>query len=193
MKLERVATFAQQRRDKKAQPRAKRSRPVKIKAVEPTPERQDKNDTRNAGQATQIKPVIETLFASDRLTTSEFIALNYYSEQANAAERSPIKSNLDKTPASGRDRPMSLACPYKEATERMERQMGFAGRTASAVCVDNYTLTQWAIDCFGGREHKGRIVPRRDTERNEDGSIKRLGHVAELLIELKSAAKRIAI
>ena len=161
--------------------RAQHPKPRKVKAVEPTPERQDKNDTRGAGQATQIKPVIETLFASDRLTTAEFIALNYYSEQANAAERSPIKSNLDKTPASGRDRPMSLVCPYKEATERMERQMGFASRTARAVCVENYTLTQWAIDCFGGREHKGRIVPRRDS------------HVADMLVELKVAARRIAI
>lgn len=183
MGLESVVSFQQQRRDKKARGNQRQHKTPKKKTPSqlPTPERQDKNDTRPAGRATQIKPVIETLFASDRITTAEYVALNYYSEQANAAERSPIKSNLDTTPASGGDRPMSLICPYKEATERMERQMLFASRTARAICVDNYSLSAWAVNVFGGREHKGRIVPRKDL------------HVAELLTELKAAAKRIVI
>jgi len=180
--LSKAVSFQQKRERERQQGHQRQpKRPVKIRAVEPTPERQDKNDTRPAGRATQIKPVIETLFASERITTAEYVALNYYSEQANAAERSPIKSNLDKTPASGRDRPMSLVCPYKEATERMERQMLFASRTARAICVENYSLSAWAVNVFGGREHKGRIVPRKDW------------HVQELLTELKAAAKRIVI
>ena len=185
MGIESVATFAQQRRDRKAKGNQRQHKTPKRKLVAalPTPERQDKNDTRPAGMATQIKPVIETLYGSNppRLTTAEYVALNYYSEKANAAEKSPIKSNLDKTPASGRDRPISLICPYKEATDHMERQMGFASRTARAICVENYSLSAWAVNVFGGREHKGRIVPRRDW------------HVAELLTELKAAAKRVVI
>jgi hypothetical protein len=181
MGIESVATFAQQRRDKKAQPRAKRAKKIKLVAALPTPEQIERHGVESAGMAVRLKATIKTLFETDRITTAEYVALNYYSEQANAAERSPIKSNLDKTVSSGGDRPISLVCPYKEATERMERQMLFASRTARAICVENYSLSAWAVNVFGGREHKGRIVPRKDW------------HVAELLTELKAAAKRIVI
>ena len=72
MGIESVATFAQQRRDRKARPRSRKPKRAKTPAAMPTPERQDKNDTRPAGMATQIKPVIETLYGSNppRLTTA---------------------------------------------------------------------------------------------------------------------------
>ena len=178
-KLDSAVSFAKQKQDKRARPRQNRERAVKAVAVEPTPERAAMAGIEPAGRATQIKSVIGTLYKQKRLTGLEWAALRIYEDNATAADRSPIKSNLDRTISSGNGPVIGYETFEETETKRLERAMGFASRTARAICVDNYTLTQWAINVFGGRDHKGRIVPRRDS------------HVDDVLKELKLAAGRI--
>ena len=161
----------------------------------PTPERAAMAGTEPAGRATQIKSVIGTLYKQSRLTGLEWAALRYYEANAAAADRSPIKSNLDRTISSGNGPVIGYETFEQAETDRLEAAMGFASRTARAICVDNYTLTQWAINVFGGKEKlvKGKtvIVPRRDRITDAHGNVTRPGHVDDVLAELKAAAGRI--
>lgn len=184
MKVDSLVKIQKQRQqNNQREPRA-----AKAKRQEPTVEQMEQNDFRSAGMAYQKIAVIDRLYADKRISAHEWIALDYYSGQANNAHRSPIKSNLDKTVSVSRDRPIAPVCPFKTETERMERAMGFRSVTARAICVDNYTLSAWAIHSKGGREktvNRGKknehvvIVPRKDC------------YVEEILKELKKAASKI--
>jgi|GEM_PF-3361365 len=182
-KLDSAVSFAKQKQDKRARPRQNRERAVKAVAVEPTPERAAMAGIEPAGRATQIKSVIGTLYKQKRLTGLEWAALRIYEDNATAADRSPIKSNLDRTISSGNGPVIGYETFEETETKRLEAAMGFASRTARAICIDNYTLTQWAINVFGGKEKlvKGKTVIVPIKER----------HVDDVLKELKLAAGRI--
>ena len=150
---------------------------------QPTAERAAMAGTEAAGRATRIKSVIGTLYKQNRLTGLEWAALRIYEDNASAADRSPIKSNLDRTISSGNGPVIGYETFEETETKRLEAAMGFASRTARAICIDNYTLTQWAINVFGGKEKlvKGKTVIVPIKER----------HVDDVLKELKLAAGRI--
>ena len=182
MKHENLKTLtnAQRKRMQRARPRESR-KPPKQPGLDPTPEQQSKADYRNAGAAKRRTSVIDTLFKTKRITALERTALNYYADQAAAADRSPVKSNIDFSISSGGGMPIGHETPAQTETKRLERAMGFASRTARAICVDGYSLTQWAINVYGGRQKGKRIVPKRDE------------HIGRMLEELKAAARRIQL
>lgn len=174
-------TKRQQKLLKRSRPRQKREKAVKLTAVEPTPEQQAKNNFVGAGMAKRTKPVIDTLKEQDRITAIEWTALSYYADQAIAADKSPIKSNIDFKARTGNQRPIGYQTPQEIETERIEADLRNLRDIVRAVCVDNLSLSEWCVKTKGGREKNGRIVPKCDQ------------HVSLALIDLRYAAGMIVI
>lgn len=155
--------------------------------MRPTAEREAHNDTRSAGVARRIIPTIETLHKRGKLCDRRFEALAYYRDQANLAERSPVKDSCDFSVGGGDGGPGVAIISAQIETGRMERDLGALRGIAQAVARDDKSLTQWCVEQFGGRERldgKGKvvaIVPVREK-----------ATVAKALLELRMAADRIA-
>lgn len=150
----------------------------------PTPEQQRKGEFRSAGMAYKRIPVIETMLNRGQINAAQYDALSYYASQAHLADKSPIKSNLDRS-VSGGDFGISAAIASAAfETSRMERDMGALWPIARAIAVDEKTLTQWCIEKHGGREKETKsgviIVP-----------VSELRNMRNALLELKFAASRL--
>lgn len=160
-------------------------RPVKVKRIEPTPEQAARSDFKSAGMAYKKTPVIETMLKRGQITTAEYISLSYYRDQATAADRSPIKSNIDFAVRSGNARPIGYSTPQEIETARIEHDLGQLQAIARAIAVDDQSVSEWCIAKHGGRERmQGRaivLVPR--TEK----------HTRLAVQDLKMAAHRIVI
>lgn len=118
-----------------------------------------------------IVPPIDRLLSIGKLTEDEHRALTYYRDQADTANKSPIKDSLNKTVSGGGEHGLSAAVVSAMlATARMERDMGQLSDIARAVAVDDMTISQWCIRKHGSRERydgKGRFVcyvPLREVE-----------------------------
>uniref|UniRef100_UPI0035CC1ADB hypothetical protein n=1 Tax=uncultured Sphingomonas sp. TaxID=158754 RepID=UPI0035CC1ADB len=119
----------------------------------------------------RLVPPIDTLLAAGKLTEDEHRALTYYRDQADTANKSPIRDSLNKTVSGGGEQGLSAAVVSAVlATSRIERDMGQLSDIARAVAVEDVTIAQWCIRKHGGRERydgKGRfvcVVPLREVE-----------------------------
>lgn len=135
----------------------------------------------------RLVPPIDTLLTNGKITEDEHRALTYYRDQADMANRSPLKDSLDKSVSGGDGQGLSAAVTSAIlATARIERDMGQLSDIARAVAVEDMSLNQWCIRKHGGRERydgKGRfvcMVPVREIE-----------NMKIALIELRFAAHRI--
>lgn len=135
----------------------------------------------------RLVPPIDTLLANGRITEEEHRALTYYRDQADMANRSPLKDSLNKSVSGGDGEHLSAAVTSAMlATSRIERDMGQLSDIARAVAVEDLSLNQWCIRKHGGRERydgKGRficMVPIRE-----------VANVKIAMMELRMAAHRI--
>lgn len=156
--------------------------------LRPTGEREAHNDTISAGVARRIVPPIDTLYKRGKLTDAQFAALAYYRDQANLANRSPVKDSCDFSIGGGDGGPGVAITSAMLETSKMEHKLGSLCGIAQAVARDDWTLTRWCIEQHGGRERydsKGRfvaMVPRREKEVMRDA-----------LRDLRKAAGKIEI
>jgi hypothetical protein len=135
----------------------------------------------------RLVPPIDTLLANGKITEDEHRALTYYRDQADMANRSPIKDSLNRTVSAAEGQGLSAALTSAIfATARIEREMGQLSEIARAVAVDDLSIAQWCILKHGGRERydgNGRfvcIVPLREVK-----------SVKIAILELRMAAHRI--
>lgn len=146
--LKKTASFGKQRH----QNNQRAPKPVKAKRIEPTPEQQAASDFKSAGMAYRRTPVIDTLLAKDKITALQYTALSYYRDQASAADRSPIKSNIDFKARSGNQRSIGYQTPQEIETARIERDLGKLAPIVRAIAVDDLSLSQWCVSQYGGKE-----------------------------------------
>lgn len=150
----------------------RRRKPAVVLYDETTQERRAHNEFRSAGMAKRVIPVIETLANSGWLTPAQFDALDYYRDQASRAEDDEAQQNTlsperimggggQATITSGPIPKVLIATPAILETSRIERDLGSLRDIARAIAVQDWTLTRWCIEKFGGRERydaKGRFV-----------------------------------
>lgn len=128
----------------------KRAADVLDRFIRPTPEREAHNDTRSAGAAVRIVPVIVRLHEAGVLNDTEFAALAYYRDQASLADKSPVRSCCDFSPRGGHGPGVAIVSAQIE-TGKLERDMGMLWPLCRAVCVDDVTLERWCIDRHGSQ------------------------------------------
>lgn len=144
---------------------SKKTESVVDRFVRPTEAREAHNDFRSAGPAVRVIPPIETLYEDGKLTTAQFNALARYTDVANAAERSEVKSNIDFSvygsgeglPHYGVRKNIELGTLLKALEREDYRQ------TAHAICVRQISISRWAMERSGSvmREREkagGKIV-----------------------------------
>lgn len=170
---------------------AKRNRKRKtpspqIDTVKPTPEREARNQTVSAGMARRIKPMIDILRDRGVLSASQHEMLDYYREQANLAEVSPVRSCCDDTVRGGSGNgPGAAITSAKLEVARMERQLaeyspGDAQAMADvlrAVARDDMSLSAYCIAKYGGRERydaRGRFVAMVPNKEKRNMGIERI-------------------
>lgn len=173
----------------------RKKRPATEQRFGPTPEqlghgRYDSVTVRTeraAAVAFRRIAMIDTLKDQGVLSDTEHKALAYYRDQAQMAERSPLKSCLDQSKGSGDTLALPAAITSAIiATARIERDMGQLADIARAIAVDDKSISQWCIDKHGGRERynsAGKFVAMVPIAE------KRVIDIARL--ELKMAAHRI--
>lgn len=137
----------------------------------PTREAETHGSYIRAGIAYRRVPMIDTMLSRGQITTAEHASLGYYRDQASIAERSPVRSCLNRDVISGDGGHISIAVQSAILqVARIERDLGSLRDIARAVAVDDTSLSQWCIDQNGGRERydgKGKfiaLVPVRERE-----------------------------
>lgn len=134
----------------KAKKKAKKANAVLDRFIRPTPEREAHNDTRSAGAAVRIVPVIVRLHEQGVLSDHEFAALAYYRDQASLADRSPVRDSCDFSPrGSNGFGPGVAITSAKIETAHIEGNLGALWPLVRAVCVDDVTLERWCIERHG--------------------------------------------
>ena len=170
-------------KQRRAKPRQKRDKPVKVARIEPTQEQLDKNRFKSAGMAYRKTPVIDTMLAKEQITSAQYVALNYYREQASAADRSCIKSNIDFSIGTGIQRPMGHQTPQEIETHRIERDLGKLRPIARAIAVDDYSLTEWCLEQHGGNEVlRGKNVVIEPSQKNMKRALLELRYAAGMIV-----------
>jgi len=164
----------------------KKKTPTAVDRTLPTPEQLASGDFVSAGMPMRRVPMIETMHKRGQLTEEEYRSLGYYRDQASIADRSGVKSCLDREIGSGGAGPGAAVISALIETGRIERDLGSLWKIARAVAVDDLSLTQWCIDQRGSRERY-----------NGDGEFIALVPIGEVkamrlaLQDLKAAAGRI--
>ena len=140
----------------------------------PTIERGRKGEAERAGIAWRFAAPIRKLFDQDKLTPSQFDALDYYRQQSqqaqdDAGETSPMHPQKAMGGAQGVKGSMIpaslLSTPAQLETARIEADVAKAGsdklEMLQFVVRDENSLSQWCIHKHGGRERydgRGRLV-----------------------------------
>jgi hypothetical protein len=166
--------------------RKRKAAPIKTEYVGATPEREARNPTRSAGLSRRIIPMIDILAERGVLNPKEHAILAYYRDQAGLADRSPVRSCCDNSPRGGGHGPGVAIMSATLETARLEREMGSLWELARAVAVDDWSLSRWCIEKFGGRERydgKGKLVAVVPINEKR--------HVEVARMELRMAARRI--
>lgn len=167
-------------------PRKKKKAAPKTDYIGATPQREARNATRSAGMARRIIPMIDTLHERGDLGPREYHILAYYRDQAGLAERSPVKSCCDDSVGGNGHGPGVAIMSAALETARLEREMGSLWELARKVAVDDWSLSRWCIEKFGGRERydkQGKLVAIVPV--NEKDNIQRAR------LDLRQAARRI--
>ena len=127
----------------------------------PTPQREARNPFRSVGMARRIIPMIDMLAERGTITAQEHRALAYYRDQASLADRSPIRSCCDNSPKGGGHGPGVAIMSATLETARIEKNMGNLRKLARAIAVDDWSLSRWCVEQYGGRERydgKGKLI-----------------------------------
>lgn len=110
----------------------------------------------------QVIPPIQQMLNAGFLNQQEYRALAYYADQANLAERSPLKDSLNRDRGgSGNGELSASVISALLETARIERDLGSLRDIAHAVAVREITVAQWCIERHGGRERyngKGKLI-----------------------------------
>lgn len=176
-----------------ARTKHQRKKRAKADKAEINPFRAQHGDTVSAGMAVKFTPAIDTLLARKDITQGEYDALKYYREQAGLAERSPLKSNLDRSVSGSEGNGPSLAITSaKIETSRLDRILGSLAAITKAVAVDDMSLTQWTCEQYGSRERYKRDKDGNIIEPRKVVSIEPKGKLSVQMarFELKFAARR---
>lgn len=143
----------------KAKKKSKKANATVERFIRPTEQREAANDFRSAGAAVKVIPPIETLYASGKISERQFKGLARYADIANAAERSAIKSNIDFTIYGTGEGLPHFGVRMNIELGRLERELSGHGllAIARAVCVDERSVSQWAMERGGSvmREKPG--------------------------------------
>lgn len=136
--------------------RRSKAKPVKDARIMPTGERLQHGAVVSAGMAHRFVPVIDTLRDGGRITDREHAALAFYRNQADLAERSPVKSCLDFG-VSGGGGDIHLSASVVSAllvVSRIDRDLGSLCDLVKAIAVNDWSLTRWCCERFGARERR---------------------------------------
>lgn len=194
MKLDKIIAHTKQRQqNNQRQPRAKPVKEKRAEMVGPTPEAEHRgeyceefvhhHESGTKTKAVKRTAVIDTMLSREQITTAHYIALSYYRGQAIAADRSPIKSNIDFTVRSGNPRPLGYKTPQQIETDRIEADLGKLRAIVRAVAVNDVSLSQWCVDNYGGKEVlRGRKVVIEPSRKNMEAALKELISGAEKIV-----------
>ena len=145
-----------QARKKQQPPRAERAQKATLNA-----DQSNKADTQSIGMAIRKTPPIDTMLKRGQITQDEHAALKYYGDTATNAERSPVKSNLDRSVSGTEGQGPSLAITSaKIELSRLDRIIGNLRGICIAICRDYQSTAQYACDVHGARERikEGKVV-----------------------------------
>lgn len=138
----------------------KKKQPVDHR-IAPTNEAFQHGDFASAGMAYNRIPVIASMHKRGMLNDAEVLALGYFRDQASIADRSEMRSCLDRSVSGGERGPSVAVVSAQLETARMERDLGQLVYIARAIAVKDVSLSQWCIGQHGGRERydgKGKFV-----------------------------------
>ena len=165
--------------------KSRRKRAV-IDVIEPTPEQFGKGQFHRNTLAYRRIPVIDTMAQTGKLSARQHYGLARYRDTAIAEERSPMRDSLDKAlhvRAGATDGIGHIRA--KLELRRLERALGPLRHIAHAIAVNDTTVSQLAIDQWGGREKTSNgstfIVPRG--EHYAKAIIKAVKDAGDLLAE----------
>lgn len=147
---------------KKRKPTKPKNDPV-AKFLRPTPEREAHNDFRSAGAAVVVVPPIAALHKSGILTDEEFSALAYYRDQANLADKSPMRSCCDDTVrGGGRGPSMAILSAIREV-KHIDSGLGpYLASMLRSIVRDDMTLEVWALAEWGSVKGSNPPAPHPD-------------------------------
>lgn len=156
--------------------------------IRPTEQRLAHNDFQSAGAAMKLISPIDKLYDANVLSERQFNALVRYSDVANAAERSEIKSNIDFSVYETGEGLPHFGVRMNIELGRLERELGSLREIARALCVEEISLSQWAMRKNGSVERKrpgkgGELIVWHEPSK------KALGMAT---LELRVAAERLA-
>jgi hypothetical protein len=129
--------------------KAKRKKPAPIVIAEPTPEQQAQGAFARAGMAYRRVPPIVTLASTGALSQRQFHGLSRYRDVAVAADKSPLRSGLDFSPAGSGEGKAPFGIRINRELDWLEGELGQLADIARAVAVDDMTLEQWVSSRLG--------------------------------------------
>ena len=141
--------------------------------IRPTPEQQDKARYESALMAYRRVPVIDTLAGTGIVTPRQFNGLARYRDIGIKCERSEIMDSCQRLlhiAGGGIEGPSISTIRAMQELRWLEQELGSLLDIARAVCIEDVSLSQWAIEKGGSvmrtREKDGRKVvtwfePRR--------------------------------
>lgn len=146
-----------------------------VSSFTPTPERSAMGHLRRAGIAYRFDASIRKLFDDDKISPSEFEALDYYRQQSQKAQdEKPQTSPMHPEKCMGGGKggfgssvPATLLgnVSAQIETARIERQVLLCGQVwldmLRFIVRDENSIPQWCINRYGGRERRdqtGRII-----------------------------------
>jgi hypothetical protein len=142
IKLDGAVTLSKRQREqqRRARPREKKIRQVVqiAKPIEPTPERKAMGDVEVATvvhhesgtqtEASRIRSWHTMMYNRGKITDDQFRTIQKYKDQWDITERSPLKSNLDRSIA-GNDENAGPSLKYLDARKNINHWNARIGRT----------------------------------------------------------------
>lgn len=147
--------------------KAKRKKVEPIQITEPTPEQFASGEFAREGMHYRRVPMIRTLYDAGKLTYDQFARLQFYRDKAIQAEDDYKRSSTldaDRVNGGGGSFGSGLPLVFTAAiaeTGRIERDLGSLLDIARAIAVNDWSIAQWCISQYGGRERydgKGKFV-----------------------------------
>ena len=141
--------------------RKKKQAAVKIDLAAPTTEQFGQHDYERAMLAYRRVSVIDTMHRAGKLTERQFNGLSRYRDIGLKCERSEIMDSCQRllnVAGGGSDGPSPALLRAASELGWLERELGSLRAIARAVCIDDVTVSQWAMQQSGSvmREREGR-------------------------------------
>jgi hypothetical protein len=139
------------------------------------------------GKANRFVPMIDTLKRQEVISPAEHKALAHYRHHADLADKSPTKDSLNRQRFGGSGNgPTHEILHAQRVRDLCEGAAGSLRDILRAVVIEDQSLSQWAIQRFGGKEQTRQRGAKTETTVEPS----RLS-VSMCKLELRAAARRV--